>query len=299
MDLQKACDILGITTENFTAKEVKKAYYQKALETHPDKNKTDGSAERFNEVQDAYTYLRNFDEFKPDEDIHEADAPATYSDILSSFIKTTIGIEIKSEQLASTLTQVKKGYEQATVKMFTEMDRHQSVRLYAYLAQYSSVFGFSEEVLDRLKQELERKTSRDVFVTVEPSLANLLDQQVYKLEFEGDLYYIPLWHDELEFELGNKQLVVTVNPKLPKNCWLDDSGSLHICHYCSINEALDKGYVTIQVEDKTFSILSRDLAVKKEQTVCIRNKGIPCVDTSNIFAVGKLNHIYIHLTMSE
>lgn len=299
MDLQKACDILGITKENFTAKEVKKAYYQKALETHPDKNKVDSSSERFAEVQNAYTYLRNFDEFIPDKEAHQTEEPLTYSDILSSFIKTTIGIEIKSEQLASTLTQVKKGYEEATFKMFTEMDRHQAARLYAYLAQYSSVFGFSEEVLNRLKQELERKTSRDIFVTVEPSLTNLLDQQVYKLEHMGDFYFIPLWHDELEFELGDKQLVVIVNPKLPKNCWIDDSGTLHIRHECSVIDVLDKGYVTIKVEDKTFSILSRDLAIKKEQTVCIRNKGIPCVDTSNIFAVGKLNHVYIHLTLTR
>ena len=33
MDLQKACDVLGITKENFTMRSVKKAYYQKALET--------------------------------------------------------------------------------------------------------------------------------------------------------------------------------------------------------------------------------------------------------------------------
>ena len=230
MDLQKACDILGITKENFTKKEVKKAYYQKALETHPDKNKIHGSSERFAEVQNAYTYLRKFDEFKSDNEAHETEEPTTYSDILSSFIKTTIGIEIKSEQLANTLTKVKKGYEEATFKMFTEMDRHQAARLYAYLTQYSSVFGFSEEVLDRLKQELERKTSRDIFVTVEPSLTNLLDQQVYKLEHMSEFYFIPLWHDELEFELGDKQLVVTVNPKLPKNCWIDDSGALHIRH---------------------------------------------------------------------
>jgi DnaJ-class molecular chaperone len=299
MDLQKACDILGITKENFTAKEVKKAYYQKALETHPDKNKVEGSSEIFAEVQNAYTYLHNFDELKSDIDIHEAKESSTYSDILSSFIKATIGIEIKSEQLATTLTQVKKGYEEATVKMFTEMDRHQAARLYAYLAQYSSVFGFSEEILARLKEELERKITSDIFITVEPTLTNLLDQKVYKLEHLGELYFIPLWHDELEFELGDKQLIVIVNPKLPKNCWIDDSGTLHIRHNCSINEALDKGYVTIQVEDKTFSILSRDLTVKKEQTICIRNKGIPCVDTRNIFDVGKLNHVYIHLTMTR
>lgn len=299
MDLQKACDILGITKENFTAKEVKKAYYQKALETHPDKNKSDRSSESFTQVQNAYTYLCNFDELNLDSCVHENEEPITYSDILSSFIKSTIGIEIKSDQLASTLTQVKKGYEEATFKMFTEMDRHQSARLYAYLAQYSSVFGFSEEVLNRLKQELERKTSKDMFVTVEPSLTNLLDQQVYKLEHMGEFYFIPLWHDELEFELGDKQLVVIVNPKLPKNCWIDDSGTLHIRYDYSVIDALDKGYITIQVEDKTFSILSRDLTIKKEQTVCIRNKGIPCVDTSNIFAVGKLNHIYIHLTLTR
>ena len=59
MDLQKACDILGITKENFTVKSVKKAYYQKALETHPDKCKGFKSSPSFNEVQVAYNLLSN------------------------------------------------------------------------------------------------------------------------------------------------------------------------------------------------------------------------------------------------
>ena len=53
MDLQKACDILGITKENFTVKSVKKAYYQKALETLQI-NARLYFISTFNEVQEAY-----------------------------------------------------------------------------------------------------------------------------------------------------------------------------------------------------------------------------------------------------
>ena len=37
MDYKKACDLLDLN-DNFNEKEIKKAYYKKALLYHPDKN---------------------------------------------------------------------------------------------------------------------------------------------------------------------------------------------------------------------------------------------------------------------
>ena len=48
--------LLGIS-RSATTKEIKKAYRQKSLEFHPDKNKADGAAEKFAEIARAYEVL--------------------------------------------------------------------------------------------------------------------------------------------------------------------------------------------------------------------------------------------------
>lgn len=48
--------LLGIS-RSATAKEIKKAYRQKSLEFHPDKNKAEGAAEKFAEINRAYEVL--------------------------------------------------------------------------------------------------------------------------------------------------------------------------------------------------------------------------------------------------
>lgn len=48
--------LLGIS-KTATSKEIKKAYRQKSLEYHPDKNKAEGAAEKFSEINRAYEVL--------------------------------------------------------------------------------------------------------------------------------------------------------------------------------------------------------------------------------------------------
>ena len=55
-----------------------------------------------------------------------------------------------------------------------------------------------------------------------PNLNHLLRKEVYYLK-EYDLY-IPLWHRELVF----KNIVIHINPILPKNVTIDSNNNIHI-----------------------------------------------------------------------
>ena len=105
--------------------------------------------------------------------------------MFTQFIKTTTGINLANEKVTSTLSQMKKNYEDTTVKMFEGLDRESSLRLYKYLQSYSSVFGFEEDYLERLEKALGKKMQDDKLIVIQPNIDNLLNQDVYALEHEG------------------------------------------------------------------------------------------------------------------
>ena len=60
MDFKKAIHILNLK-DTFTEKELRKAYYKKALRWHPDKNRGDGeeaATDRFQNLGEAYAFLQ-------------------------------------------------------------------------------------------------------------------------------------------------------------------------------------------------------------------------------------------------
>lgn len=296
MDLQKACDVLGITKENFTMKSVKKAYYQKALETHPDKCKDQLSSSTFTEVQEAYKLLSNCNDAFPDEISQPKDT--TYSSFLSNFISSTIGVEIKSDKIAKTLVNIKAGYEDATIRMFSDLNRHDAVKLYSYLEQYSGMFGFNKDIMSKLKLMVDKKIGKDTFITLNPTLANVLRNDVFKLERDNDTYCIPLWHDELEYDLDNQSLIVSVNPILPDNMTIDEDNNLHIALKLAVSEIFGQDTYKIDLICKSISVNVREIMLKPKQTICFPNQGIARINTKNMFSIGKLAHIFVHITLT-
>ena len=71
--------------EPFTEKDIRAAYYKAALKFHPDKNNSKEAAERFKEINRAYTYLQEYS------NIHvEDDNDLSYLSIIKKCIITYI-----------------------------------------------------------------------------------------------------------------------------------------------------------------------------------------------------------------
>jgi len=297
MDLQKACDILEITPNTFSSATVKKAYYKLALKWHPDKNKGDlSAAEKFREVCDAYNYLS---ERSPESGLDEISTTETdYTSMFTQFVRTTTGIDLKNSQVSDALSEMKKNYEDTTVKMFEGLDRESSLKLYKYLQTYSSIFGFDKEYIERLENALEKKMQDDKLIIIEPTVDNLLKNDVYALEHNGNTYYIPLWHDELEYDLTDYSLVVKIRPKLPNNISIDEDNRLHIYITLNINDIFNKEVYNVNIGEKTYTIRVRELLLKAKQTVIFKGEGLATINTKNVFAIGELSDVYIHVSLT-
>ena len=48
----------------------------------------------------------------------------------------------------------------------------------------------------------------DNIIILNPSLKDLLNDNIFKLELEKKEFYVPLWHHELHFFLQDKDLIV-------------------------------------------------------------------------------------------
>jgi len=298
MDLQKACDILEITPSRFTAAEVKKAYFKQALKWHPDKNRNDEQAEdHFKDINSAYIFLSSN---LSDIDSNEYDISETtdYTSMFTEFLKSTTGIDIQNTQVNSALKEMKQSYEDASVKMFEGLDRESSMKLYSYLQQYASLFGFDSTYIERLEVALKTKMKDDKLIILEPSLENLFKNDVYALVIENSTYYIPLWHDELEYNLNDRSMIVKIKPKLPENVFIDEDNSIHIDIDTNIKEIFNKETFDINIANKTFTILVRELLLKKKQTVHFKGEGLANINTKNIFSITNNADVFVHISMS-
>lgn len=83
-----------------------------------------------------------------------------------------------------------------------------------------------------------------------PNLNHLLNKDVYYLK-EYNLY-VPLWHRELIF----KNIIIHINPILPKNVTIDTENNIHI-HEASISAIIKgKGIPKLNKNIYDYSVLS-------------------------------------------
>lgn len=297
MDLQKACDILELTPNTFSASSVKKAYFKQALKWHPDKNPNNEQANaHFQEISDAYTFLSMYLS-ETGSDALPIQEDTDYTSMFTQFVRNATGIDLKNDQVTNTLSEIKRNYEDTTVKMFEGLDRASSMKLYRYLQSYASLFGFEKTYLERLEKALEKKMQDDKLIIIEPTIDNLINNDVYALEHEGNTYYIPLWHDELEYDLEHYSLIVKIQPKLEQHINIDEDNQMHINIELKITDIFNMEQHSVHIGKNTYTIAVRELLLKPKQTIVFKGRGLATINTKNMFAIGELSDVYIHIKL--
>ena len=133
---------------------------------------------------------------------------------------------------------------------------------------------------------------------MKPSIENILKDELYKLEYEGETYYIPLWHDELRYDnienKENKSLVVKCIPELDDNVSIDHHNNLHIrITVPSIQTLFNSENLTFYLGGKEFQIPVENLKIKKTQIYTLYEKGIALINYSNIYEIKQRGNIII------
>lgn len=294
MNFNKACSILQINS-TFSEIDLKKAYRIMALKHHPDKNPNNQkeSEEKFKEIQESYEYLNNYLQYNKEKKDIKLDYNSIFSDFLSSFF--TNG----SPEINNIVTSILRDGQNASIKLFEKLDKDKAIKIFEFINTYQHILYVSKKTVDKLKEIINKKIENDNMIILNPSLEDLLNDNIYVLTFEEEKYFIPLWHDEIYYKnkKNNNDIVVKCIPELPDNISLDNNNNLIINVTFSISEILNKEYVTYNIGTISYDINVTKLHVKSIQQYLIKGKGISLIQSNEIYDNTKKGNVIfqIHL----
>jgi len=291
-EFTNACSTLHIS-KDYTINELKHAYRKLALKYHPDKCK-DKSGERFKEIHEAYIFLSNI---KSDDVKHE---DISYDSILSSFVKY-MNKNIDTTVLINFMNVISENGQIYSMELLRGCDKDTCVNIYELIVKYKDIFHIKKELLDELNAIVREKTKNDNIVILHPDLRDLFNANVSALTFKGELFYVPLWHSELVYDLKeDNDLIVKCIPDIPNYISIDENNNIHINlkHKTSLQELLSRENIEYNIVDGIMVTINiRDLFIRKHQTIKYLNVGIPKISTSNMYYEEKKSNIFVHLEL--
>ena len=150
-------------------------------------------------------------------------------------------------------------------------------------------------IIEIIKTILEEKLSNHSIYILSPNLLNLFNSDIYKLQINDEIVYIPLWHNELKFENN----IIKIEPLLDSAISIDSNNNIHYTYYNKFNSIIEllnaKSNISIDLEDQTFEININDLKFSHYQVYSVKNKGIPKINTVAILDNTIKADIYFHI----
>ena len=287
MDYYKACKILDLNT-SFKSNELKHNYYSFALKHHPDRNSKQEATQNFQEILEAYTYLKNYSDL----DKTDIDEHSSYSDLLEQFMSGIIGKNLDASKflpiLHSECTKI-------SLELLKQLPKTTIMQLQKFTDQYADILNINNGVVDALNTVASNHTKNDSVIVLKPTLENLLNDEVYKVNFENETYCIPLWHHELVYDLSSNLLVIECDPALPDYISLDNYNNLYINISTSVSVLINQTNIDICIGDKKYSVPVKDLYLRKFQRYRINGQGISVINTNDIFNVDNRANIFVDI----
>jgi curved DNA-binding protein CbpA len=314
MNCKLAFEILEINISeleynSITLEYLKRQYHRLALQNHPDKNgNTEASKEKFQKINEAYNYLKREmkkiskenDEMNNDmRDEDDADT-SIYRDILNLFIQSMMNG--KYNDLFSTIIKdIVISCKKITSKLFEDLDKDTLMSVYTFLSKYRSVLHISDVILEEIRNIVVQKYENVEIYKLNPSINDLINNNIYKLNIDNQLYLVPLWHNESYFDCDNgKELIVICDPELPENISIDDYNNIHIDTKLNKNELvnmiMENEKINVFAGEKIYYIDISNLYMKREQYYRIYNQGLS-KHADNIYDISEKGDVIIKITI--
>ena len=304
MNLQEALQIMEIDNgfSNLSLDTLKKKYHKMALIHHPDKNGNSIEAkEKFQKLGEAYELLKkelgtmNHTTASENDDPVFNNSGDGYSFFLNMFLQNIVTGQY-SEGVQSIIRDIVSGCKEVSLKMFDKMDRETSLYVYNFIIKYKDLFHLNDSILNTVREIILEKFKDIQIFTLNPSIDDLFENNVYKLEYNNKLYFVPLWHGEVYFDADVKEIIVKCMPELPDYMSIDENNHLYINVNVKFGLSLFQEKTTsILVGKKRYEIPNEELYCKQNQNYVFKNSGISQIDEHDMYNIKKKGDVVVRI----
>lgn len=292
MNYNKACEYLEFKkNDEINENTIKKQYRMLALTYHPDKNKSIDAKKKFQIINEAYQYLISYEGFNNNCDINDND----YSNILFYFLNSIISEE--NNFMHVIINKVNSLCEDKAIEYMQTLDITLLFKIYDILFKYKSAFHLRSNFIEEVKEIIKEKTKDDEKIILNPKLEDLFEEQVYKLKVKEHLFFIPLWHDELVYDLSGTNLYVNCEPILPENIQIDNNNNIYITKNYTMNDIWKND--KLNIEFNNIVINTRNLLMRSNQTIKYKNYGIPKINIKDPFDTSKKGDVFVIINIER
>lgn len=299
MKREEALKILDFDVHcNISQAEIKKRYHKLALQYHPDKNGgSEYSKQRFQLIQEAFEVLTQVHNNNPNQSCYENhnDYNVLFQVFMDSFMKTQNFPDIPVIKEI-----VLNGCKVLSLKLFENMNKDVSINTLSFLCKYKDILHIDEDTIEAVKHIITKKYENDQVFILNPTLDDMLSNNVYKLNINEKTYFVPLWHSEAYFDTpdGKGEIIVKCIPTLPENVDIDQDNTLHvhIIRKFSVDMFSDI-HIPFSIGKHKFNI--PQLLFKQTHTYYLKNQGIAPINTQDIYDVTNKAGMYVTVTFTD
>jgi hypothetical protein len=310
-DIQKCFILLDINLNETELTKInhefiKKKYHKMALKWHPDKNKNLDPIfvkEKFQQINEAYAYLCK--EFDNEMNFHSNTNNlfvSSYINLLSLFISNIINGNYKDIIIDILQNLLDKTQDNTFIYIkdkFENMDKELVLEIYRLLFRYKDIFHIHSDFLEFVSLLVKEKYKNNQIYIINPSIYDIMNNNIYKLYVGNNLYLVPLWHSELyfdNFEDKENDIIVLCHPILPDNITIDENNNLIYELVIDFkNELFKQKYIDFTISNKQFNIPIEKLFIKEEQYYTLKNQGISKLNETNIYNVENKDDIIVKI----